>query len=134
VRVATLTEVPAGTVQTTTLVELLNLLHIREYNRYFEQLVASPELAWELVGEIKPRILVSSTPLTTLHTFIRSKFGSRCRGSLKVNYLFLWIFSQVTAPSNEAVDHIVSKIIAGRFRDGQVPQTGSRLARRRPLV
>lgn len=85
----TLIKGPPGTGKTTTLKGLLNSLHLREYNRYYNAVldVASrPDnetaKAWAQVGNEKPHILV-------------------------------------TAPSNAAVDNIVSKVIEEGFCDGE---------------
>lgn len=85
----TLIKGPPGTGKTTTLKGLLNSLHLREYNRYYNAVLdvaRRPDnetaKAWAQVGNEKPHILV-------------------------------------TAPSNAAVDNIVSKVIEEGFCDGE---------------
>ncbi|KAL4138591.1 hypothetical protein PRIC2_002096 [Phytophthora ramorum] len=85
----TLIKGPPGTGKTTTLKGLLNSLHLREYNRYYNAVLdvaRRPDnetaKAWSQVGNEKPHILV-------------------------------------TAPSNAAVDNIVSKVIEEGFCDGE---------------
>lgn len=75
--------------KTTTLVAVLNSLHIRQYNKYYEkvrQIAAQPtgarQAALELARKAKPRLLVC-------------------------------------APSNAAVDNIILKIMEDGFIDGQ---------------
>jgi senataxin len=75
--------------KTTTLVAILNSLHIRQYNKYYEkvrQIAAQPtgarQAALELARKAKPRLLVC-------------------------------------APSNAAVDNIILKIMEDGFIDGQ---------------
>ncbi|CAI5722852.1 unnamed protein product [Peronospora destructor] len=85
----TLIKGPPGTGKTTTLKGLLNSLHLREYNRYYNAVLdvaCRPDnetaKAWAQVKNEKPHILV-------------------------------------TAPSNAAVDNIVSKVIEEGFCDGE---------------
>ncbi|CAH0480271.1 unnamed protein product [Peronospora belbahrii] len=85
----TLIKGPPGTGKTTTLKGLLNSLHLREYNRYYNAVLdvaRRPDnetaKAWAQVEKEKPHILV-------------------------------------TAPSNAAVDNIVSKVIEEGFCDGE---------------
>ena len=56
---------PPGTGKTTTLKGLLNSLHLREYNRYYNAVLDVAQLpddetakAWARVGNEKPHILV----------------------------------------------------------------------------
>lgn len=85
----TLIKGPPGTGKTTTLKGLLNSLHLREYNRYYNAVLDVAQrpdretaVRWAKVGNEKPHILV-------------------------------------TAPSNIAVDNIINKIMSEGFCDGQ---------------
>jgi senataxin len=87
--VLSLTVACANLPETTTLVAVLNSLHIRQYNKYYEEvrrIAAAPtgarHAALELARRVKPRLLVA-------------------------------------APSNAAVDNIILKIMQDGFIDGK---------------
>ena len=80
---------PPGTGKTTTLVNILNALHIRQYNKYYEEVrrilglrKGGQGVSLEVARRSKPRLLVC-------------------------------------APSNAAVDNVILKIMEGGFIDGK---------------
>lgn len=90
----TLIQGPPGTGKTTTLLGVLNAIHVREYNRYYDAVLAcaleglggadadaAARAAYEKMSQAKPRMLV-------------------------------------VAPSNVAVDQIIRRIMSAGFRDG----------------
>ena len=94
----TLVQGPPGTGKTSTLLGMLNAIHLREYNKYY---------AFAIATVIGPE-------------------GWKCRQSAN-NKLWLNLVSSlsklkphilVTAPSNIAVDNIIQRIIAKGFVDG----------------
>jgi hypothetical protein len=88
----TLIQGPPGTGKTTTLMGVLNAIHVREYNRYYDAVLScalqglggddtAATAAYERMSQAKPRLLV-------------------------------------VAPSNVAVDQIIQRIMTTGFRDG----------------
>jgi hypothetical protein len=93
---------PPGTGKTTTIVSILNALHLREYNNYYDKLVKV------MIGEEGNRCRSMGNPLKNFSAWIQ------LIQSLTTNKPRLF----VTAPSNIAIDNIVTKIIQGGFIDG----------------
>jgi senataxin len=94
----TLVQGPPGTGKTTTIIGILNALHVREYNRYYKSCID------ELIGPI----------------------GIQCRNSKDIKSWTKFISSLskkkphilVVAPSNVAVDNIIQRIMEKEFYDG----------------
>lgn len=91
---------PPGTGKSSTIISLLNSIHIREYNRYFASLLAavmgSQGMRCRVEGCMDPSpwiALVSSLAKTKPHML-------------------------VAAPSNVAVDNLVERILKDKFIDG----------------
>ena len=95
----TLIQGPPGTGKTTTVVGILNTLHIREYNKYYEEVLSTltgPEGITCRGGGLDP----------TRWLKLVAGLGQR-----KPHIL-------VVAPSNIAVDNIIQRIMAKSFCDG----------------
>lgn len=94
----TLIQGPPGTGKTSTIIGILNSIHIREYHRYYEDLL---QAALSAAGR-----LARSKYDTSSWMEIISKVNER-----KPRVL-------VVAPSNIAVDNIIERIINQGFKDG----------------
>jgi len=94
----TLVQGPPGTGKTTTIIGILNAIHLREYNRYYKACID------ELIGA----------------------HGMQCRHSRDIKPWTKFVSSLskkkphilVVAPSNVAVDNIVQRIMEKEFYDG----------------
>lgn len=114
----TLIQGPPGTGKTTTIIGLLNALHLIEYHNYYELLLSTV-----LSGEgVKARKFLPTgkgptvAPLAPGHHYepwvqLVSRVSKICKPHILV-----------TAPSNVAVDNIVLRIIERGFYDGNAQQ------------
>lgn len=94
----TLVQGPPGTGKTTTIIGILNALHVREYNRYYKSCID------ELVGP-NGMLCRQSKDIKSWTKFISSL-------SKKKPHIL------VVAPSNVAVDNIIQRIMEKEFYDG----------------
>ena len=99
----TIIQGPPGTGKTTVVIGILNSIHIREYNKYYQTMIKAVLSAKGLqVRRLQGDAKISGW-IALLSTLSRLK-----------PYIL------VTAPANIAVDNIVERIMAEGFRDGNV--------------
>lgn len=100
----TLIQGPPGTGKTHTLLGIMNLLHVSVFQRFYDSQLLSPNL--DVEGSSTPSPPANSSSSNNPNTM------SEMDRLMQMPHIL------VTAPSNTAVDGMVSKILSSQFRDG----------------
>jgi len=142
VPVFTLIKGPPGTGKTTTLKGLLNLLHVREYSRYYDQVVAQElKRARQTLADISSSSSSSGGSKATkegasqppLSSAVAAAMAEAVPGSSTNSTSTSDTVRKprllVAAPSNVAVDNVLAKVIADGFLDGAGQRYNPRIVR-----